>query len=70
VKRTKHGRAFVYQAVVSRDEVSRSMVGDFTRYLFRGSTKSLVLKLIEDETMSHSDIQELKRAIAELEANR
>lgn len=69
VRRMKQGRAFVYEATVSRDEVSQSMVGEFTRYLFRGSTKSLVLSLIENETMSHGDLEELKRAITELEAN-
>lgn len=67
VRRTKHGRAYVYQPVVSRDEIGRTMIEELADCLFRGSTKSLVLKLIESETMSPAERDELRLAILKLE---
>jgi len=67
VRRTKEGRAYVYEPTVSRDEIRKSMAGDLTQRLFGGSVKSLVLNLIESDAMSHADIEELKRAILSLE---
>jgi predicted transcriptional regulator len=68
VRKTKRGRAFVYEPLVSRAAVCRSMARDLTRRLFRGSAKSLVLSVIETERMSSADVAELKAAIASLEA--
>ena len=68
-RRTKVGRAYVYEPLVAREEVCRSMTGELTQSLFRGSAKSLVLSLIETDSLSRSDIQELKQAIESLEAN-
>ena len=67
VRRMKQGRAYVYEPTVSREEISRSMAGDLTQRLFGGSAKSLVLSLIESDSMSQSDIEELKQAIQSLE---
>lgn len=69
VKRIKQGRAYVYEPVVTREQVGRSMAGELTQRLFHGSVKSLVLGMIEAESMSQSDIEELKEAIASLEAD-
>jgi predicted transcriptional regulator len=68
-RRTKVGRAYVYEPLVTREEVCRSMAKELTRSLFRGSAKSLVLSLIETDALSRADIEELKRAIESLEAN-
>jgi predicted transcriptional regulator len=67
VKRIKQGRAYVYEPIVTREEVGQSMAGELTRRLFRGSVKSLVLNLLETGSMSAADIEELKQAIASLE---
>ena len=69
VKRVKHGRAYVYEPIASREEVGQSMAGELTRRLFRGSAKSLVLNLLDRESLSRSDIEELKQAIASLGAD-
>ena len=69
VKRTKQGRAYVYEPAVTREEVGRSMAGQLTQHLFCGSVKSLVLNLIDAESMSRSDIEELKEVIGSLEAD-
>lgn len=70
VRRTKDGRAYVYEPIVSRDAVRRSMVGELTESLFGGSVKSLMLSLIDPDTMSEADIAELKRAIKAAERNK
>jgi len=67
VRRMKEGRAYVYEPAVSREEISRSMAGDLTQRLFGGSVKSLLLSLIESDSMSRSDIKELKQVIESLE---
>ncbi|WP_299459497.1 BlaI/MecI/CopY family transcriptional regulator [uncultured Gimesia sp.] len=67
VRRRKEGRAYVYEPVVSREKISRSMTDDLTKRLFGGSVKSLVLSLFESDSMSQSDIEELKQAIQSLE---
>ena len=69
VKRFKLGRAYVYEPMVTREQVGRSMAGELTQHLFHGSVKSLVLGMIEAESMSQSDIEELKEAIVSLEAD-
>jgi predicted transcriptional regulator len=67
LRRQKRGRAYVYQAVVSRDEVSRSLIGELRDLLFGGSTPSLVLNLVEDESVSKDDIRALQSALKRLE---
>jgi len=67
LKRTKRGRAYVYEAVITADAVCSSMAGDLRRRLFRGSMKSLILNLIDQEELSTADIDEVKAAIEGLE---
>lgn len=68
LKCQKVGRAFVYEASVSREQVSNSLAEQLSEHLHRGSVKSLVLSLLSENTLSRKDISELKRAIATLEA--
>lgn len=68
LRRVKVGRAFVYEPVVGRDAVCRSVVDDLKQRLVRGSVKSLVLNLIEDPSMTAGEIAEIKAAIERLEA--
>ncbi|MEX2287782.1 MAG: BlaI/MecI/CopY family transcriptional regulator [Planctomycetaceae bacterium] len=69
VKRMKSGRAYVYEPLVTREDVCRSMADQLTQQLFQGSVKSLVLSLIDTNRMSRSDIEELKQAIRSLEGD-
>jgi predicted transcriptional regulator len=69
VRKQKKGRAYEYEPTVSREMISRSMAADLTERLFGGSVKSLVLSLVEGDSMSQSDIEELKLAIQSLEAD-
>ncbi|QDT92792.1 BlaI/MecI/CopY family transcriptional regulator [Gimesia algae] len=67
LRKKKQGRAYVYEPAVSREQISNSMAADLTQRLFGGSVKSFVLSLVEGDSMSQSDIEELKQAIESLE---
>ena len=67
LKRTKRGRAFVYRPLVTRDEVSRSLLNDFRDILFGGSLPSMVLNLMSDKSVSKADIQALQAALRRVE---
>ena len=70
VTRVKQGRAYVYEPIVTRQQVGESMAGELTRSLFSGSVKSLVLNLLETGAMSQEDIDELRKAIESLEGGK
>jgi predicted transcriptional regulator len=65
----KEGRAYVYAPVLSREEVGRSMAGQLKQRLFDGSLKSFVLSLVDGNSMSKSEIRELKHIISSLESD-
>jgi predicted transcriptional regulator len=65
--RTKRGRAFVYHPLVSREKVSRDLLGDLRDVLFAGSLPSMVLNLISDESVSDADLEALQDALSKLE---
>lgn len=67
LKRSKRGRAFVYRPVVTREEVSRSLLGDLQQVLFGDSLPALVLNLVSDGRLSPADIQALKAALERVE---
>ncbi len=69
VRAEKQGRAYVYEPTVTREEVSRSMSLELKERLLGGSAKTLVLNLLQGERLTKEDIEELKRAIEELEAD-
>ncbi len=59
----KEGRAFVYRAVVSREQASRSAVRHLLRRFFGNSAKALVLNLLEDEELSERDLARVKELL-------
>jgi predicted transcriptional regulator len=67
VAHRSEGRRFVYQPTVTEAEVRRSMVGELTDRLFAGDTAALVSHLISEHDASATDLEELKRLVAEAE---
>ena len=63
--KAKEGRAFVYQAVVGRDEASRSAVRYLVSRFFRNSPELLVLNLLEDEELSAKELRRIRALITE-----
>ncbi|MGB7345613.1 MAG: BlaI/MecI/CopY family transcriptional regulator [Pirellulaceae bacterium] len=68
IKRGKKiGRAFTYKPLISRDQVREGMLKSLADQLFGGSTRSLVLSLINSNAVSPADIEAVKKAAAKLE---
>jgi predicted transcriptional regulator len=58
---------FVYQPAHRRETVLRDRLRDFVREVFDGKAESLVLRLVEDESLSREDLLEIERKIADAE---
>jgi len=67
LKRVKRGRAHVYQPVVSREDVSRSVIQDLQSVLFADRLPTLMLGLLENGKFSPADVESLKAALEKLE---
>lgn len=60
-------RAFVYSAVVGRDEAGRNAVRYLVSRFFRNSPELLVLNLLEDENLGAAELRRIRTLIAEEE---
>jgi len=69
LERSKRGRAYVYRPVVSREEVSRSLLDDLKQVLFGDSLPSLVLNLVEEGKLSEADLEALRKALNRVEGS-
>lgn len=61
----EEARAFVYQAVVGRDEAGRSAVRYLVSRFFRNSPELLVLNLLEDEQLDEKELSRIRQLINE-----
>jgi predicted transcriptional regulator len=57
------GRAFVYQAVVGRDEARRSTVQHLMSRFFDNSPAALVLNVLENEDIDEEELARLREMI-------
>jgi predicted transcriptional regulator len=67
LRHNKAGRAFIYEPVVDRQQVSRGAIHYLLSRFFDNSPELLVARLLRDERMSRGEINRLKRLIAERE---
>jgi BlaI family penicillinase repressor len=67
LEREKQGRAYTYRPLVTRDEVSRSVLAELKDVLFGSRLPSLVLNLMAESQPGHRDAVILKDAIEKLE---
>jgi BlaI family penicillinase repressor len=58
---------FVYRPVHRRESVLRDRLREFVREVFDGQAASLVLNLVEDESLSRAELRAIERKIAEAE---
>ena len=63
VRHRSDGRVNVYRPAVSRDQVTRTMVGDLTQRLFGGDVTELVCHLLDGRGISREELAELKRLL-------
>jgi predicted transcriptional regulator len=61
----KEGRAFLYSAVVGREEASRNAVRHLVNRFFGNSREALVLNLLEDEDLGKAELQRIRDLIVE-----
>ena len=61
--RRPEGRHFVYRALVSEEEVRRSMVSGLADRLFRGDVTALVSHLLTEGEIAAGDLERVKRLI-------
>ncbi len=59
----KEGRAFIYNADISRAEVRRGALSSMIDQFFGGSPKVLAQHLMEESDLKSSDMQELQELI-------
>ena len=61
------GRQFVYRAVLSEPEVTRTLVADLTERLFEGDVSALVSHLLKSEEIERDELVRLRALIVERE---
>ncbi len=61
---------FVYRPAFRRESVLRDRLREFVRDVFDGQADSLVLRLVEDETLTREELREIERKIADVEKKR
>jgi predicted transcriptional regulator len=59
---------FVYKPAHRRESVLRDRLRDFVRDVFDGQADSLVLRLVEDQSLSREELREIERKIAQADA--
>ena len=57
-------RAFVYQAIVGRNEAGRNAVRYLVSRFFRNSPELLVLNLLKDEELSDGELVRIRKMVA------
>ncbi|MGD9856475.1 MAG: BlaI/MecI/CopY family transcriptional regulator, partial [Planctomycetaceae bacterium] len=67
LERVKRGRAFVYRPLVTRDDVSRSVLGELRDVLFGDRLPSLMLNMISEEGLTPDEAASIRQALDQLE---
>ena len=68
VKTRREDRAFVYRPAQPERQVLRSMVREFVDRVFNGSTRPLLVHLVEDRRLSKRELEELERLVREVKS--
>ena len=63
VSRRQQGRAYLFTAAVTQEEVSQGMLGDLLDRVFDGSAEALLLNLLDSEHVDDADHQALRKLI-------
>lgn len=65
----KDGRAILYQATISQNDLTPSAVPRFIQRFFSGRASDLVTHLIDDDKLSENDIEYLTKYLQDKKAN-
>lgn len=61
VKHSVQGKAYIYRPAVKRANAERKAVNSLLQRFFGGSAEALVLRLIEDEKLTHEQLEQLRK---------
>ena len=70
LRHCQKGRTFIYQPVVSAEEVTRSMTHDLVDRLFEGNLADTVAHLLETREVSRQELARLERLIQQRKKQR
>ena len=65
VRRKLRGRAYHYEAAVSRTHAASTALQDLVRRLFRGSAEEVVLTMVKSRQLSPQKLSELRKLVEE-----
>lgn len=68
VERDESSHRHIYTACPTREQTQERFVDDLVESLFLGSKKHLVLQILADSSSSQQEIEEIREAIQEFEA--
>lgn len=67
VKSQKEGRGHLYSAILSKEDYQAHITDHFVRNIFDGAPSSLVKHLVQSESLTRSEIQDLKTLLEKRE---
>jgi predicted transcriptional regulator len=67
--KSSEGRAFIYKAIVGRQEASRHAVRHLISKFFRNSPELLVLNVLEDEELSKTELNGIRLLLSKESGN-
>jgi BlaI family penicillinase repressor len=68
VKRVQEGRAYHYQATVSRERATGSALSDLVKRMFGGSTEALLMAMVDTTQISAEELARVAQRLAAAEA--
>jgi predicted transcriptional regulator len=63
VRHAKDGRAHIYEALIGREDATRSEVRHLVSRFFRDSHKALILNILQDEAIDTTDLKRLRERL-------
>ena len=57
------GKSYIYRPAVERAQAQRSALRNFLGRLFGGSAEDLVLRLIEDEVLTPTQLEQIRKSV-------
>jgi predicted transcriptional regulator len=64
VKRTQEGRAYTYQAAVSRDGATKAALSDLVARMFGGSPEALLMALVNTQQLTAEQLARAQQLVA------
>jgi BlaI family transcriptional regulator, penicillinase repressor len=68
VKRVQEGRAYRYQATVSRERATGSALSDLVKRMFGGSTEALLMAMVDTRQISAEELARVAQRLAAAES--